>query len=212
MSSVMTGREIGGMAVPDVPTQLFIAGEWRDAAGGETFEVVAPAYEQRLADVASASEADVDAAVRAARAQSDGGAWSQLTGADRGLLLFRLADLIERDIDLLATIEGFDVGRPAFEPKLVDLPNVVDVFRHFAGWADKIEGRWVAPLPAFGRLRQAYTIREPIGVVGAITAWNAPTLIASWKLAPTLAAGNTVVLKPAEDATLSSLHLASLIE
>jgi betaine-aldehyde dehydrogenase len=88
---------------------------------------------------------------------------------------------------------------------------VIDVFRHFAGWADKIEGRWVSPLPAFGRVRQAYTIREPLGVVGAITAWNAPTLIASWKLGPALAAGNAVVLKPAEDASLSTLHLASLI-
>ncbi|WP_372518113.1 aldehyde dehydrogenase family protein [Solirubrobacter ginsenosidimutans] len=208
----MTAREIGGVAVPEVPTQLFIGGEWRDAANDATFDVVAPAYEQHLATVAAAGAEDVDAAVRAARAQSDGGAWAQLTPADRGLLLFRLADLIERDIELLATLEGFDVGRPAYEPRLVDLPNVVDVFRHFAGWADKIEGRWITPLPFFGQQRQAYTIREPVGVVGAITAWNAPTLIAAWKLAPALAAGNTLVLKPAEDAPLSTLHLAKLIE
>src|SRR5690349_1989967 len=207
MSSVMTAREIGGVAVPEVPTQLFIGGEWRDAAGGATFDVVAPAYEQHLATVAAAQAEDVDAAVRAAR-----DAWGNATPADRGLLLFRLADLIERDIELLATIEGFDVGRPAFEPRMVDLPNVVDVFRHFAGWADKIEGRWIAPLPFFGQQRQAYTIREPVGVVGSITAWNAPTLIASWKLGPALAAGNTIVLKPAEDAPLSTLHLARLIE
>jgi betaine-aldehyde dehydrogenase len=212
MSSVMTAREIGGVAVPEVPTQLFIGGEWRDGADGATFDVVAPAYEQHLATVAAAGAEDVGAAIAAARAQADGGAWAQLTPADRGLLLFRLADLIERDIELLATIEGFDVGRPAFEPKLVDLPNVVDVFRHFAGWADKIEGRWIAPLPFFGQQRQAYTIREPVGVVGSITAWNAPTLIAAWKLAPALAAGNTIVLKPAEDAPLSTLHLARLIE
>jgi betaine-aldehyde dehydrogenase len=95
---------------------------------------------------------------------------------------------------------------------MVDLPHVIDVFRHFAGWADKIEGRWIAPQPMFGQARQAYTIREPLGVVGAITAWNAPTLIASWKLGPALAAGNAVVLKPAEDACLSSLHLAALVE
>src|SRR3954467_7318300 len=105
MSSVMTAREIGGIAVPEVPTQLFIGGEWRDAANGATFDVVAPAYEQHLATVAAAGAEDVDAAVAAARAQSDGGAWARLAPADRGLLLFRLADLIERDIELLATLE-----------------------------------------------------------------------------------------------------------
>jgi betaine-aldehyde dehydrogenase len=187
-------------------------GEWRDAADGGTLTAVAPATERELAELASASAADVDAAVAAARAQFDGGAWAQLTGADRGLLLHRLADLIERDLDTFATLEAHDVGRPVFEPRMVDIPHVIDVFRHFAGWADKIEGRWVAPQPFFGQQRQAYTIREPLGVIGAITAWNAPTLIASWKLAPALAAGNTVVLKPAEDASLSALHLAKLIE
>jgi acyl-CoA reductase-like NAD-dependent aldehyde dehydrogenase len=200
------------VAVPKVPTQLFIGGEWRDAADGATFAVVAPASERHLGDLAAASAQDVDAAVAAARAQFDGGAWSQLTGADRGLLLHRLADLIERDLELFSTLEAYDVGRPVFEPRMVDIPHVIDVFRHFAGWADKIEGRWVSPQPMFGQQRQAYTIREPLGVVGAITAWNAPTLIAAWKLAPALAAGNTVVHKPAEDAPLSSLHLATLIE
>ena len=210
-SSAQTTGAVGGVAVPDIPTQLFVGGEWRDASDGATFDVVAPASEEHLATVAAASEDDVDAAVRAARRQSDGGAWSRLTGAERGVLLYRLADLVERDLETFVTLEALDVGRPAFEPRLVDIPNVIDVFRHFAGWADKIEGRWVSPLPAFGRVRQAYTIREPLGVVGAITAWNAPTLIASWKLGPALAAGNAVVLKPAEDASLSTLHLASLI-
>jgi betaine-aldehyde dehydrogenase len=202
---------VGGVDVPAVPTQLFIGGTWRDASDGSTFNVLAPASEEHLATVAAATAADIDAAVAAARAQFDGGAWSKLTGADRGLLLHRLADLIERDAEVFVTLEALDVGRPAFEPRMVDIPNVIDVFRHFAGWADKIEGRWVSPLPAFGHFRQAYTIREPIGVVGAITAWNAPTMIASWKLAPALAAGNTVVLKPAEDASLSTLYLAALV-
>lgn len=202
---------ISGVAVPDVPTQLFVDGEWRDASDGATFDVIAPASEEHLATVAAASDADVDAAVRAARREADGGAWSRLTGADRGVLLNRVADLVERNLETFVTLEALDIGRPAYEPRLVDIPNAVDVFRHFAGWADKIEGRWVAPLPAFGRRRQAYTIREPLGVVGAITAWNAPTLIASWKLGPALAAGNCVVLKPAEDACLSTLYLASLI-
>jgi acyl-CoA reductase-like NAD-dependent aldehyde dehydrogenase len=214
MSSTYSGTNsavISGVAVPDVPTQLFVDGEWRDASDGATFDVIAPASEEQLATVAAASDADVDAAVRAARREADGGAWSRLTGAERGVLLNRLADLVERNLETFVTLEALDIGRPAFEPRLVDIPNAVDVFRHFAGWADKIEGRWITPLPAFGRTRQAYTIREPLGVVGAITAWNAPTLIASWKLGPALAAGNCVVLKPAEDACLSTLYLASLI-
>lgn len=200
-----------GVQVPEVPTQLFIGGEWRNAADGATFDVIAPSTAQQIATVAAAGEADVDAAVTAARAQIEGGDWSRLPAAERGRLLYRLAELIERDAELLVTLEAIDIGRPAFEPRLVDIPNTIDVFRHFAGWADKIEGRWVEPLPAFGRMRQAYTIREPLGVIGAITAWNAPTLIASWKLAPALAAGNTVVIKPAEDACLSTLLVASLI-
>jgi acyl-CoA reductase-like NAD-dependent aldehyde dehydrogenase len=212
VSTVSTVADIDGITVPRVNTQLFVGGRWHDASDGGTFDVVAPASEAHLATVAAATEDDVSAAVAAARAQFDDGPWSRLTGAERGILLNRLADAIERDIEILATLEAFDVGRPVFEPRLVDLPIAVDVFRHFAGWADKIEGRWVTPMPFFGRARQAYTIREPLGVVGAITAWNAPTLIASWKLAPALAAGNTVVLKPAEDATLTALHLASLIE
>jgi acyl-CoA reductase-like NAD-dependent aldehyde dehydrogenase len=212
MNTVSSAAEIGNVAVPDVNTQLFVGGRWQDASDGGTFAVVAPATEDHLATVAAGSEDDVASAVAAARDQVDGGAWSRMTGAERGILLSRLADAIERDIEILATLEGLDVGRPAYEPRLVDLPAVVDVFRHFAGWADKIEGRWVTPAPFFGRPRHAYTIREPLGVVGAITAWNAPTLIGSWKLAPALAAGNAVVLKPAEDASLSSLHLARLIE
>jgi betaine-aldehyde dehydrogenase len=212
MAATHVAEGIGAIEVPRVPTQLFIDGTWRDAADGATFDVVAPATEDHLATIAAAGEADVDAAVAAARAQVDGGEWATMHGRDRGLLLHRLADAVEREIETFATLEALDVGRPAFEPKMVDLPHVVDVFRHFAGWADKIEGRWVQPAPFFGMSRQAYTIRQPVGVVGAITAWNAPTMIASWKLGPALAAGNSVVLKPAEDASLSTLFLATLIE
>jgi acyl-CoA reductase-like NAD-dependent aldehyde dehydrogenase len=212
MTATHVAQGIGGVSVPKVPTQLFIDGEWRDALDGSTFEVVAPASEDHLATVASAGEADVDAAVRAARAQADDGAWAQMHGRDRGMLLNRLADAVEREIETIATLEALDIGRPAYEPKLVDIPHAVDVYRHFAGWADKIEGRWITPAPFFGGRRQAYTIREPLGVVGAIGAWNAPSLIASWKFAPALAAGNAVVYKPAEDAPLSTLFLASLME
>jgi acyl-CoA reductase-like NAD-dependent aldehyde dehydrogenase len=204
--------KIRGAELPRIHEDLFIGGSWRAATGDARFPVVSPSSEEQIASVASATESDIDAAVDAARAQVDGGEWSRLSGADRGLLLSRLADLIERDSEILVALEGHDVGKPAFEPRMVDIPVTIDVFRHFAGWADKIEGRWVTPLPAFGKLRQAYTIREPLGVVGAITAWNAPTMIAAWKLAPALAAGNAIVLKPAEDAPLTALHLASLVE
>jgi acyl-CoA reductase-like NAD-dependent aldehyde dehydrogenase len=212
MSSSHGNAVMAGPVPPRTPTQLFVAGTWRDAADGATFDVISPTSEQRLATVAAAGAADIDAAVAAARAQIDGGDWARMTGADRGRLLTRLADAMERDAEIFVALEAHDVGKPAFEPRMVDIPNAIDVIRHFAGWADKIEGRWVTPLPAFGRLRQAYTIREPIGVIAAISAWNAPTLIASWKLGPALAAGNAVVLKPAEDAPLTSLHLATLIE
>jgi betaine-aldehyde dehydrogenase len=197
--------------LPDVRRQLLIDGHWCDASDGATFEVIAPASEERIATVAAASASDVDEAVRAAQRAFADGEWSRFPGAERGRLLNRVAELLERDLELLVTLEALDIGRPAFEPRVVDIPTAIDVFRHFAGWADKIEGRWIEPLPAFGKLRQAYTVREPLGVIGAITAWNAPTMIAAWKLAPALAAGNTVVLKPAEDASLSTLHLAALL-
>lgn len=208
----MTSGQVSQVEVPRVSTDLFVGGRWRPAEGGDTFAVVSPTSEKHIAAVAAASKPDIDAAVSAARAQVDGGQWSRMSGADRGLLLYRLADLLERDLETMVALEAFDVGRPAYEPRMVDIPVAIDVFRHFAGWADKIEGRWVTPLPAFGRVRQAFTMREPLGVVGAITPWNAPTLVAAWKLAPALAAGNTIVLKPAEDAPLTALHLASLIE
>jgi betaine-aldehyde dehydrogenase len=212
MSTSQSAGVVAGPAVPRTPTQLLIGGAWVDAADGATFPVVSPTSEQHLADIAAAGQADVDAAVRAARAQADGGDWARMPGAERGRLLARLADLMERDLEVFATLEAYDVGKPAFEPRMVDIPHAIDVFRHFAGWADKIEGRFVTPQPFFGQERLAYTIREPLGVVGAITAWNAPTLIASWKLGPALAAGNAVVVKPAEDAPLSTLYLAALIE
>jgi betaine-aldehyde dehydrogenase len=212
MSTSQSTGVATGPAVPGTPTQLYIGGSWVDAADGATFPVLSPTTEQQLADVAAAGEADVAAAVAAARAQVDGGEWARMPGAERGRLLWRLGDLMERDFETFVELEAHDVGKPAFEPRMVDIPNAIDVIRHFAGWADKIEGRFVKPLPAFGRERQAYTIREPLGVIGAITAWNAPTLIAAWKLGPALAAGNAVVLKPAEDAPLSTLYLGALIE
>jgi acyl-CoA reductase-like NAD-dependent aldehyde dehydrogenase len=199
-----------GVSLPE--RRLLIGGQWLDAADGATFALVDPATEEHLGEVAAAGELDVDAAVRAARAQFDGGRWSRMSGADRGRLLVRIADLIERDLDHLAELEAIDVGKPVGDARTVDLPLAAETFRHFAGWADKARGATI-PVPDLqGRVRFSYTLREPVGVVGAITPWNAPTMIAAWKIAPALAAGCTVVVKPPEDAPLSTLRLAELMQ
>jgi len=198
--------------IPRLPERgLFIDGAWREAEGGATFDVLNPATEAVVTTVASASAADVDAAVQAARRQFDGGQWSRMAGADRGRLLWRIADLVEANAGELAALEAIDVGKPVGDPAAIDIPLAADTFRHFAGWADKVHGSTVPVPDYFDRPRFSYTLREPVGVVGAITPWNAPTMVASWKIAPALAVGCTVVVKPPEDASLSTLRLAELI-
>jgi len=177
--------------------QMYVNGKWTDSSSGETFDVVNPATESVLSSISAGSKQDVDKAVAAARAQFDGGEWSKMAGPQRGRLLYRLADLLERDKEYLA---------------MLDIPNSIDTIRYFAGWADKIEGRTIPTAGVFGRPVFNYTIREPVGVIGAITPWNAPTMIAAWKLAPALAAGCTLVMKPSEEAPLTTLHIAKLIE
>ena len=193
-----------------LPNQLFLAGEWTDGGAG-TVPDINPANEETLVEVAAASADDVDAAVRAAQAQL-AGEWAAMPGSQRGRILNRVADLIERDIDILTRLEALDIGKPVMQPTVLDVPNAARTFRHFAGWADKITGQVIPTDGYMGRPTHSYTRREPIGVVGAIVAWNTPLMIASWKLAPALAAGNTVLVKPAEDAPLSILHLARLFE
>jgi acyl-CoA reductase-like NAD-dependent aldehyde dehydrogenase len=192
--------------------QLYIGGKWRDASDGATAVIQNPSTEETLGTLSLATASDADAAVKAARAQFDGGEWSRLSGADRGRLLWRVADLIEANRENLAYLEAVDIGRPYAEPYNFEIPLAADTFRHFAGWADKITGQ-TFDLPTFaGRPRHSYTMRRPLGVVAAITPWNAPTMIASWKLATALAAGNTLVIKPAELASLSTIRLVQLIE
>jgi aldehyde dehydrogenase (NAD+) len=189
------------------PGKLLIGGEWREAAGRKTFDTINPATGEVLTQVAEAGPADVDAAVAAARAAFDpNGAWRKMSASDRGKVLWRIADLVEQNIDEIAELETLDNGKPIFESRYVDLPMVVDVFRYYAGWATKIHGETVNAFDnAF-----TYTLREPVGVVGAIVAWNFPLLLASWKLGPALACGNTVVLKPAEQTPLSALRFAEI--
>lgn len=198
------------MSLPNTPSLNLIAGEWRSAHAGATFDKLAPASGQLLAQVANSSSTDVDAAVAAARAQFDGGEWSRLPGAERGRLLNRLADLLARDAEQFAHLLAIEQGRPLMEMRMLDVPMSIDTLRYFAGWADKLEGRQIPTAGFMGRPTLNYTLREAIGVAALIVPWNAPLMIGIWKLAPALAAGCTVVLKPSEDAPLALTALAGL--
>jgi betaine-aldehyde dehydrogenase len=187
--------------------QLFIDGQWVDSESGKTFKTPNPATGDTLAEVAEADKADIDKAVAAARRAFEG-KWSKMSARDRGRLLYKLSQLIEQNAADLAAIETADNGKPIKESLYVDLPQVVENFEYFAGWATKIEGETI-PVP--GKMFN-YTLREPIGVCGQIIPWNFPLLMAAWKLAPALAAGNTVVLKPAEQTPVGAMELARLIQ
>ncbi|MGE5242801.1 MAG: aldehyde dehydrogenase family protein [Betaproteobacteria bacterium] len=183
--------------------QLFINGEWRDAAAGKTIDVVNPATEEVIATVPSAEQADVDAAVAAARAAFDG-AWGRLPARERGRLLWRLGDRLMERADEIARLETLHNGKPIFESRQIEIPAAAECFQYYAGWADKIHGDTI---PAKGNAF-TYTLREPLGVVAAIVPWNFPLLLTAWKVAPALACGNTVVIKPASQTPLTALALA----
>jgi len=187
-------------------TQNLIDGQWCDSASGETFGTYHPATEERIADVALAGPEDVDRAVKAARRAFEEGPWHDMDDRDRGALLNRLADLIEENIDALAALETLDNGKPISEARGADLPLVIDCLRYYAGWADKIHGDTV---PIRGNYF-CYTLRQPVGVVGQIIPWNFPALMVTWKWAPALAAGCTIVMKPAEQTPLSCLRMGEL--
>lgn len=187
--------------------QLFIDGKFVDAESGKTFTTPNPATGAALAEVAEADKTDIDKAVEAARRAYEG-KWSKMSARDRGRLLYKLSQLIEEHTKELAELETADNGKPIRESLYVDLPQVVENFEYFAGYATKIEGETIpVPGPFFN-----YTLREPLGVCGQIIPWNFPLLMAAWKLAPALAAGNTVVLKPAEQTPVNALELAKLIQ
>jgi acyl-CoA reductase-like NAD-dependent aldehyde dehydrogenase len=186
--------------------QLFINNEWVAPHSGKTFETINPATGEVLAEVALADEHDVDAAVAAASAAFP--TWSQTLAADRAAMLFKLADLIDAHADALAELETLDNGKPIRVARRGDLPYVTKHLRYQAGWADKIEGSTV---PVTFPNQFVYTRREPLGVVGAIIPWNFPLLMAIWKLGPALTAGNTLILKPAEQTPLTALYLAELV-
>ncbi|MDN3026851.1 aldehyde dehydrogenase family protein [Streptomyces sp. S.PB5] len=188
------------------PGQLFIGGRWREAADGARTEVVDPSRGAVVTTVAEAGAADVDAAVRAAREAYDDGSWSGLSGRERGRVLQRVAELIRENADDIARLESLDVGKPITLAHAVDVTNAANDYEHFAALAHSLHGsNRDTPMNAL-----AYTRREPLGVVAAITPFNFPLILAGSKIAPALAAGNTVVHKPADETPLSALYMAEL--
>jgi acyl-CoA reductase-like NAD-dependent aldehyde dehydrogenase len=188
------------------PKRLLIDGKWVDAASGKTFETINPTTGEVLARVAEADTADVDRAVDAARAAFERG-WGESKPTLRSRILNRIADLIESHADELAQLETLDNGKPVFESRNIDVPGAIETFRYYAGWPTKIYGETNPGDAEFF----SYTLREPVGVCGQIIPWNFPLLMAAWKLAPALACGNTVILKPAEQTPLTALRLGELL-
>jgi acyl-CoA reductase-like NAD-dependent aldehyde dehydrogenase len=187
-------------------SEVFIGGQWRPPASGETYATVNPATEEISARVAKGDERDVDLAVQAARRAFDQGPWPRMAAAERARLLWKLADLISANLDEMARLESVNTGKTLFDSGKVEIPFAAEVFRYYAGWTTKIHGETL-------NLRDGaftFTLRQPVGVVGAIVPWNFPFLLASWKIAPALAAGNTVVLKPASLTPLTALRFAEL--
>jgi acyl-CoA reductase-like NAD-dependent aldehyde dehydrogenase len=194
------------MSATTVETKkLFINNEWRPASSGRTMEVVNPATEEVIAEVASADRSDVDAAVAAARAAFEG-PWGKLSARERGRLVSRLADRLMERVDEVARLETLHNGKPISESRNIEIPAAAECFEYYAGWADKVMGETI---PVKGNYL-TYTLREPIGVVAAIVPWNFPLLLAAWKIAPALACGNTVILKPASQTPLTALALAGI--
>jgi len=202
--SAAAGRSAG--ATVSARREQYIDGAWVAPAAGRTARVLSPATNEPIAEVAAGDATDIERAVAAARRAFDEGPWPRMSGGERGRYLLRLAALLERDADGIARTESLNNGKPIRESRTIDVPLSVDCFEYFAGYATKVTGE---TLPVPGDVL-SYTLREPLGVVGAITPFNFPLLLASWKIAPALAFGNTVVVKPSSETPLSTLRLAEL--
>jgi len=192
------------------PRKMSIGGKWVDAVSGKTFETYNPATGEVLARVAEGDKVDIDLAVKAARKAFESGPWPAMSPSDRGRLLWKLAELVDRHNEELAELETLDNGKPVSFSRIVDVPTASDAFRYYAGWATKVEGSTI-PISTPGTKYLAFTVREPVGVAGLIIPWNFPLIMASMKLAPALAVGCTCVLKPAEQTPLTALRLGELI-
>jgi phenylacetaldehyde dehydrogenase len=192
--------------------KILINGKWVEAASGATFPTYNPATGEVLANIAAGDKEDIDRAVKAARAAFETGPWSKISPSERGRLIWKLGDLLEKHAEEFAQLESLDNGKPLKIARVADLPLAIDHFRYYAGWSTKIEGNTInLGLAKQGKFH-AYTVREPVGVVGQIIPWNFPLLMAAWKLAPALATGCTIVLKPAEQTPLTALRLGELIQ
>ncbi|HTV53833.1 MAG TPA: aldehyde dehydrogenase family protein [Terriglobia bacterium] len=194
--------------------KMLINGKWVEAASGKTFPTYNPATGEVLSQVAEGDREDIDRAVKSARAAFEKGPWPKMTPSERGRAIWKLGDLIEKRLEEFAQLESLDNGKPVKVARGADVPLAVDLFRYMAGWATKIEGNTIPiSVPnAPGAKYLAYTVREPVGVVGQIIPWNFPLLMAAWKLGPALASGCTIVLKPAEQTPLTALLLGDLIQ
>ncbi|KAK7457546.1 aldehyde dehydrogenase [Colletotrichum acutatum] len=190
------------------PTGLFINNEFVQSAKGELIDSIDPATEEKIASVQAAEVEDIDKAVKAAHAALRHESWKGISATDRGALMYKLADLIEQHKETLATIDAWDNGKTYADALEIDLSECVTVIRYYAGWADKTYGQTITSIPQ----KFAYTLRQPIGVVAQVIPWNYPLSMATWKLGPALACGNTVVLKAAEQTPLSILYLGTLIK
>jgi aldehyde dehydrogenase (NAD+) len=193
--------------IPITANKLLINNRWTEAASGRSFATINPSTGEEICRVAEADKEDVDRAVNAARQAFERGPWRKMAAAERGKLMNKLADLIEKHADELARLEALDNGKPYRMALAADLPLTVACYRYYAGWADKVQGRTI---PINGNYF-CYTRLEPVGVVGQVIPWNFPLLMQAWKLAPALACGNTVVLKPAEQTPLTALRVGELI-
>ncbi|MFI5101967.1 MAG: aldehyde dehydrogenase family protein [Terriglobales bacterium] len=193
--------------------KILIGGKWVGAKSGKTFPVYNPATGQEIARVAEGDREDIDLAVKAARAAFESGPWSKMTPSERGRLIWKLGDLLEQHLEEFAELESLDNGKPIAVARAADVPLAAELFRYMAGWATKLEGTTIPLSVPYtpGASYHAYTLREPVGVVGQIIPWNFPLLMAAWKLGPALATGCTVILKPAEQTPLTALRLGELI-
>lgn len=190
------------------PRKMLINGKWVDSVSGKTFPTYDPSTGKEMAYIAEGDKADINLAVTAARNAFEKGPWRKMSASERGRLIWKLGDLLEKYTEEFAQLESLDNGKPVGVARVADVPLAVDLFRYMAGWATKIEGNTI-PISARGKYF-AYTLREPVGVVGQIIPWNFPLLMAAWKLGPALAAGCTVILKPAEQTPLSAIRLGEL--
>jgi phenylacetaldehyde dehydrogenase len=214
MATAVTAPSIDSAVVSFIgrKQKLLINGKWVDAASGKTFASYNPATGEVLATIAEGSQEDINRAVIAARAAFETGPWSKMPPAGRAKLIWKLADLLEKHAEEFAQLESLDNGKPLTIARVADLPLSIEHIRYHAGWATKIEGRAFSLAMQPSSRFHTYTMREPVGVVGQIIPWNFPLLMAAWKLGPALAAGCTVILKPAEQTPMTALRLGELIQ